>query len=269
MGQGRDHRGRAWRALVTVIAVATLGALATAAPLGASAPKSLVPVVAEDLPLILIDPGHGGTNTGAPSVRPDIFEKHVTLALAGSLRKHLQDRGFEVRLTRTRDEYLTLRQRGRMANELDADLLVSLHANATESHSQSGYETYILTPEAVDIDSPALRRSSGRLRDGVTGDLAALLDDVERSTTQVRAADVGASIQGHLRTLRGRAGDRGVRQDSMHVLLGATMPAVLIEVGFIDHPIEGEELMDPLLRDKIALSLAEAIADHRDALQAR
>jgi N-acetylmuramoyl-L-alanine amidase len=189
--------------------------------------------------------------------------------MAGALRARLRAKGFNVQLTRTRDQYLTLRQRGRMANEMNADLFVSLHANATDNHSSSGYETYILTPEAVDVDSRALRHDSGRARPGIDAETSALLDDIERSTTQLLAADVATSIQNNMRDLRGKAGDRGVRQDSMHVLLGATMPAVLIEVGFIDHPIEGEELMNATLRGKMTDAIAEAIAVHAEALARR
>ncbi|MCP4447391.1 MAG: N-acetylmuramoyl-L-alanine amidase [Myxococcales bacterium] len=220
----------------------------------------------EAAPLILIDPGHGGTNSGAPSVRPGIFEKHITLAMAGVLRARLEAEGFNVRLTRHKDTYLTLRERGRLANEMDADLMVSLHANATESHSHSGYETFILTPDAVDIDSRALRHDSGRPRPGLDADLAVLLDDIERSTSQVAAAKLAASIQSNMRVLRGTAGDRGVRQDSMHVLLGATMPAVLVEVGFIDHPIEGEQLMDAKVRSSMVNAIADAIIEHGPTL---
>lgn len=217
------------------------------------------PTQSASVPLILIDPGHGGTNTGAPSVRPDIFEKHLTLAMAGVLRNRLVAAGFHVRLTRHRDTYLTLRERGRIANEMDADLFVSLHGNASESHSHSGYETFILTPDAVDVDSRALRQDSGRPRPGLDTNLALLLDDIERSTSQVSAAKLAACIQSNLRDLRGKAGDRGVRQDAMHVLLGATMPAVLVEVGFIDHPIEGEQLMDAKVREKLVDAIANAI----------
>lgn len=245
--------------------------------LGAAAYGALDPVArstgspapARQVPLILIDAGHGGTNTGAPSVRADIFEKHLTLALAESLRARLESKGYQVRVTRTRDTYLSLRQRGRMANEMDVDLFVSLHGNATESHSHSGFETYILTPEAVDVESRALRHDSGRERTGLPSDTAALLDDIERSTSQARAAKLAETIQRNMSELRGKAGDRGVRQQSMDVLLGATMPAVLIEVGFIDHPIEGEELLDPVLRGKICDAIASAIETHAKALVAR
>jgi N-acetylmuramoyl-L-alanine amidase len=263
-GQGRSRFWRYGAALAPLAAI-LLWALHGAA---ARSDDAKMQVPAEDLrPLVVLDPGHGGTNSGAPSVRPNIFEKHLTLALAGELRRELVQRGFRVELTRVRDEYLTLRQRGRMANQLDADLFVSIHANATESHSHSGYETFILTPEAVDVDSRALRLDSGRVRGDLDRDTALLLDDVERSTSQERAAQVAASIQRQMRRVRGEVGDRGVRQDSMHVLLGATMPAVLVEVGFIDHPIEGEEILDPELRAGIVTALADAIAEHRDALR--
>ncbi len=264
-------KSRSGRVLVlTTALVAALGlfGVAGAEEAGSSAAKATTKASPAPL-LILLDPGHGGTNTGAPSIREDIFEKHVTLALAGALRTRLQAKGFDVRLTRSHDEYLTLRQRGRMANELDVDLFVSLHANATDNHSHSGYEVFILTPDAVDVDSRALRHDSGRVRPGLDAKTCALLDDIERSTSQVRAADLAASIQGNMRELRGKAGDRGVRQASMDVLMGATMPAVLIEVGFIDHPVEGEELMDAKVRGKMADAVAQAIFVHAAALASR
>ncbi len=241
-------------------------ALAGAGDVAETSSLAATPSNYASVPLVLIDPGHGGTNTGAPSVRPDIFEKHLTLAMAGVLRDRLQAEGFHVRLTRRSDTYLTLRERGRLANEMDADLFVSLHGNASESHSHSGYETFILTPDAVDVDSRALRHDSGRPRPGLDPDLALLLDDIERSTSQVAAARLAARIQSNLRVLRGKAGDRGVRQDAMHVLLGATMPAVLVEVGFIDHPIEGEQLMDAKVREKLVDAIADAIIAQADEL---
>ena len=82
--------------------------------------------------------------------------------------------------------------------------------------------------------------------------------------SQWEAADLAARIQHSLRDRRGPIGDRGVRQDAHHVLLGATMPAVLVEVGFIDHPIEGKQLADPEVQASIVNALAEAIEDQLD-----
>jgi N-acetylmuramoyl-L-alanine amidase len=208
---------------------------------------------------VVIDPGHGGSNTGAPSVSPSIFEKHVTLAVAGEVAERLRKQGVRVTLTRTRDTYLSLRERGKLAHRHGADLFVSIHTNATESHSQRGFETFILSPRAVEIDGRALRGATGRSRPVADPGLAALLDDIETSTVQPRSAALAASIQKELRKVRGAGGDRGVKQDSMHVLLGATVPAVLVEIGFIDHPVEGPELLDDERRSDIADALARGI----------
>ena len=210
-------------------------------------------------PLVVIDPGHGGTNKGAPGTVPGLYEKQVTLELARALRKRLHDRGYRVALTRDRDVYLTLRQRVRYANRVGADLFISLHANASASHGHRGYETFILPPEALDVDGRALRLEDGTPRPGLDRDTAMLLDDLERGGAQGAAAALAVAIQGQLRAVRGAEGDRGVRQGAMHVLLGATMPAVLVEMGFIDHPVEGRELADPAMREQIAEALTAAV----------
>jgi N-acetylmuramoyl-L-alanine amidase len=210
-------------------------------------------------PLVVLDPGHGGTNAGAPAVRDGLFEKHFTLALAFEVRDQLEARGVRVVLTRETDEYLTLRERTARANELQADAFVSIHANASPNHTLSGYETYILSPDALEIDSRALRFEDGPRRADMSEDLARVLHDVERGATVPQAASLAGAIQTEMRARRGERGDRGVRQASMHVLLGATMPAVLVEVGFIDHPDEGEDILAAATRTKIAEALAEGI----------
>jgi N-acetylmuramoyl-L-alanine amidase len=209
-------------------------------------------------PRIVIDPGHGGSNAGARGAA-DLFEKQVTLDIAQRVQRRLLAAGADVRLTRDRDRTLTLRQRVAAANQWPADVLVSIHANASPTRTQRGYETFILDPAGVDIDARALRSDTPTPRPGVAGDIALVLDDVERGAAQWEAADLATGIQHALRGVRGAAGDRGVRQDAHHVLLGATMPAVLVEVGFIDHPIEGAELAEPAVRDRLADAIATAI----------
>jgi len=212
-----------------------------------------------DRPLIVLDPGHGGTNTGAPGVG-GVYEKQATLRLARCVGERLREQGLRVALTREDDRYLSLRQRVRYANELGADRFVSIHFNATEDHDQRGFETYILTARAVDVDGRALRVEDGAPREGVAPETARLLDDVERGLALPESAELALSIQKHLRAVRGEETDRGVRQESMHVLLGATMPAALVEVGFIDHPVEGPELLDPDMQQQLCAALADAIA---------
>jgi N-acetylmuramoyl-L-alanine amidase len=208
---------------------------------------------------VVIDPGHGGSNPGATGALPGLHEKQLTLVLARAVRERLVADGIDVVLTRDRDASLTLRRRMSVANQLGADLFVSLHANASPTRTQRGFETFVLTAAGVDVDGRALRSDSGTPRPGVDAETALVLDDVERGAAQWESAELAVAIQRELRAVRGADGDRGVRQDSHHVLLGATMPAVLVEVGFIDHPLEGRELALPAVQAQLADAIAAGI----------
>jgi N-acetylmuramoyl-L-alanine amidase len=212
-------------------------------------------------PVVVLDPGHGGSNLGAQGAVPALREKQLTLALANQVAARLREHGIEVELTRDDDRTLTLRQRVAHADLVAADLFVSIHANASPTRTQRGYETYVLTTKGVDIDGRALRADVSTPRPGVDPEIALVLDDVERGASQWEAADLAARMQHELRDRRGPEGDRGVRQDAHHVLLGATMPAVLVEVGFIDHPVEGRQLADPATQGQLAAAIASAIED--------
>ncbi|MGN6104957.1 MAG: N-acetylmuramoyl-L-alanine amidase family protein, partial [Kofleriaceae bacterium] len=134
-----------------------LGMVATAVPLHAA-------------PVVVIDPGHGGSNTGARGVV--LPEKQLTLALANQVAERLRARAITVELTRTTDATLTLRQRVAHADRLPADLFVSLHANASTSRSQRGFETFVLSPRAIDIDGRAHRADPPTPRAGGEPDIA-------------------------------------------------------------------------------------------------
>jgi N-acetylmuramoyl-L-alanine amidase len=210
--------------------------------------------------LVVLDPGHGGSNPGA--LGPGgLREKQLTLAVATRVATRLREHAIEVVLTRTTDRTLTLRERVQIADRLPADLFVSIHANASPGRTQRGFETYVLPPRGVDVDGRALRSDTTTPRTGVDPEIALVLDDVERGASQWEAAELASRIQHAMRDRRGPDHDRGVRQDVDHVLLGATMPAVLIEVGFIDHPIEGKQLGDEAVQAQLAGAIAEAIED--------
>ena len=213
-------------------------------------------------PVVVIDPGHGGSNPGTQGA--GMHEKQLTLALADRVAAKLRAKGITVELTRTSDRTLTLRQRAARADELPADLFVSIHANASPTRTQRGFETFVLTPRGVDVDARALRADTRTNRPNVAPEIALVLDDVERGSSQWESADLAARMQRALRERRGKDGDRGVRQDSQHVLLGATMPAVLVEVGFLDHPIEGKQLADPDVQTRIADAIVQAITEQLD-----
>jgi N-acetylmuramoyl-L-alanine amidase len=210
--------------------------------------------------LVMLDPGHGGSNTGARSVVDGVHEKHLTMILARQVAARLERRGVAVALAREVDEYVSLRERAERANRAGADLFVSIHCNASEARSQRGFETYVLSPRAADIDARALRGEPTDARPGADAETARILDDVERGFSHGASASLAAAIQGQLAARRGRDRDRGVRQSSMDVLFGPRMPAVLVEVGFIDHPIEGHELLEPEVQSAIADAIADGIA---------
>lgn len=243
------------RRLAPIVAVAAMAAAALGSP--PSAPREPAPE-APARPRVVLDPGHGGSNTGALGTS-GVAEKALVMAVTRQVQTRLLAAGIDARLTRDTDVTMTLRQRVAIANEWPADLFVSIHANASPTRTQRGFETFILTPTAIDVDARALRSDTTTPRPGLDPATALVLDDVERGAAQWEAAELATDVQARLRDVRGAAGDRGVRQDAQHVLLGATMPAVLVEVGFIDHPIEGRELLRPEVQAQLAQAIADAI----------
>ncbi len=235
-------------------ALLTLGAVGAASASPLVVPPLVVP------PLVVIDPGHGGTNLGATGVA-GLSEKQLSLIIADRVAARLRGRGIAVQLTRTGDRTLTLRQRVAIADRAPADVFVSIHANASPTKQQRGYETYVVTARGLEVDGRALRGEPMTPRPGVDAETALVLDDVERGAAQWEAAELAARLQRAIRERRGPDGDRGVRQDAQHVLLGATMPAVLVEVGFIDHAVEGRQLADPAVQVGIADAISDAIVD--------
>jgi N-acetylmuramoyl-L-alanine amidase len=210
---------------------------------------------------VVLDPGHGGSNVGAAGVVEGLYEKRLTLILARSVERRLVAAGMNVVLTRSDDRFLSLRERVRRAAVAGADLFVSLHANASPARSQRGFETYILTPEALDVEARAIRSADGPPRPGLDEETGRILDDVEQGTALAGAVALAARMQRALAEVWGKALDRGIKQAPMDVLMGHTAPAVLVEVGFIDHPIEGTELLRHEMREKIADAIAKAILE--------
>lgn len=205
---------------------------------------------------VVIDAGHGGSNTGAPGLVAGAYEKRVTLAVARALADELRARGLEVVMTRQRDEYLTLRERVRRANAAEPDCFVSLHTNASGDRSRRGVETWVLAQDAAEVEA---RRAASRERD----DVQALLTELKLLDAARASASLARALQSEVVAATGGV-DRGVRQHGYDVLAGVTAPAVLVEMGFLDHPIEGAALLDPAQERRIAAALASGIARFAD-----
>ncbi len=214
---------------------------------------------------IIVDAGHGGHDTGAVGPR-GVREKDVTLAMARKLAERLRAQGFQVTLTRTDDRYLKLEERTAIANLARGDLFVSLHTNATPRRDRSGVETYFLN---VTDDRYARRLAA---RENGTLDLEEAPRDVQRILTDLDSkASAGASrqlarmvqkeITARTRQTQGPVRDRGVKSALFYVLLGARMPAVLVETAFISNRAEEQRLASPAYQQLVADGVARAVVD--------
>jgi len=216
--------------------------------------------------IVVIDPGHGGTNTGARGPASNVYEKRLTLKLAKLVAKRLRAlrADVDVALTRKVDRYLTLQQRVRMANELDAALFVSLHFNASKSRSQRGFETFVLSSQASDQEAKriAMRESAYSAKKKAHNAIASILADLKQRTSHRVSARLGLAIQHRLQLARGKGNNRGLRQAPFDVLMGLTMPGALVEVGFIDHPVEGKEVIRDATQAQLADAVAQGIIDY-------
>jgi len=222
---------------------------------------------------IVIDPGHGGSETGAigPSGVP---EKELTLQLSRELAAKLGRLGVRVLLTRNDDVVLPHDTRTAIANQNKADLFVSIHLNSSLGSGAYGTETYFLSPQATDSRAAraAVAENAGPAGAGTTGadpaaqDLELILWDLAQSHHMAESQRFANLIQGELnQTLQLR--DRGVKQAPFRVLIGATMPAVLVELGFVSNPDEEKKLQDPAYRDQLVEALTRAIARYKSQVE--
>ena len=194
----------------------------------------------------VIDPGHGGENTGARSVADNHFEKEFTLDWALRLEPLLASNGWNVVLTRTNDVDTSLSNRVALADEVNADLFVSLHFNSGARQDQAGIETYCLTPTGM---------PSTLTRD--------YEDDVSRvfSNNAFDEQNLQYAVRLHRAVLEGTGGsDRGVRRARfMVVLRGQNRPAILVEGGYLSNLHEAQSIADPEYRQKLAEAVAKAL----------
>jgi N-acetylmuramoyl-L-alanine amidase len=197
---------------------------------------------------IVLDPGHGGKDPGNRIGARN--EKTATLALAGELRDQLTAAGFKVILTRTKDKFVELPVRPDIANRAHADLFVSLHFNATESgHAEvSGLETYCITPVGA----------SSSNAQGEGANYGATLANVSEKKSLLLAYQVQRALVKNL-----GVPDRSVRRARFAVLRDAEMPAILVESGYMTHPVEGRKIFDTGYRKQIAAAIVKGIVAYQ------
>jgi N-acetylmuramoyl-L-alanine amidase len=216
---------------------------------------------------IVIDPGHGGIETGAKG-KFGALEKDITLAIGLKLRAIIEKNlAFRVFMTRDKDMDVSLENRSALANNHKADLFISIHANGSPRKNSHGSETYFLSQNATDEESRRLaylENSSGDLEGRIEGDgrddIKLILWDLAQASYLKQSSQLAESIQSGLNALLGTA-NRGVKQAPFKVLTGAACPAVLVETAFISNPEEEKELGTEAFQDSVAqavyLSLVE------------
>ena len=215
-------------------------------------PLAFAPNWRKKISTIVLDPGHGGKDTGN-RVGSRFFgysEKTYTLALAKELRDQLKKAGFNVLLTRTNDTFVELTGRPDLANRRNADLFVSLHFNATESGKAevSGSETYCITPVGAASSNA----------EGVGANYGATPANAVEKKSLLLAYAVQKSLVKNL-----AAEDRSVRRARFAVLRDCKMPAILVESGYMTHPVEGKKIFDAGYRKQIAAAVVKGVLNYQ------
>ena len=214
--------------------------------------------------LIVIDPGHGGSDSGA--VGNGLKEKNVVLATSKKLGALLTKRGYKVLYTRSTDVFINLRSRTIFAGKKNADMFISIHANAAPNASSalkmSGVETFFLSPARSERSkNAAALENKGDLEDMNTFSKQTFLNFLNREKI-ISSNKLAIDIQSYMlssvkKSFSSR--DGGVREAPFWVLVGATMPAVLVEMGYITHPQEGKNLGKSAYQDRIAQGIANGV----------
>jgi N-acetylmuramoyl-L-alanine amidase len=193
--------------------------------------------------LIVLDPGHGGKDTGALSPRK-VYEKLAVLDISRRVQGHLEAKKIPVRLTRSSDVFVELEQRSAYAAKAGADLFVSIHADGAADSSAHGVETFVMTAAGCD--------SSNHY--GKAGDKSAQRGNQHDAANAV----LGFSLQSNLVKQSGRA-DRGLRRARFAVLKHAPCPAALVECGFLTNPEEEALMIDAAYRESVARGISNGI----------
>ncbi|MGQ9617590.1 MAG: N-acetylmuramoyl-L-alanine amidase family protein [Candidatus Aminicenantia bacterium] len=218
-------------------------------------PEKGSPSVMKSSPkIIVIDPGHGGEEDGA--IGPTgLKEKNVVLSIAKKLKKNIEERmGIRVVLTREEDRAISLDERVSIANNMKADLFISIHANGSVRRKASGAEVYFLSLNATDEDAKLLSQIENFGEDKENSDLKLILWDMAQSLYLKESSTLAEFIQNEMNALLKTRG-RGVKQAPFKVLMGVASPAVLVEVAFITNPEEEKKMKTDSFQEKIAESI--------------
>lgn len=219
--------------------------------------------------IIVLDPGHGGDDVGALSQNKKLREKDIALSVSKKTASLLKERGYKVLLTRSNDRFIKLRSRTSFANDKGAHLFISIHANAApnkeKAKTMNGIETYFLSPSRSERSMNAANLENKADTDEMNYfTKLSFLNFLNREkiiASNKLAIDIQAGL---LKSVRAsyKVSDGGVREAPFWVLVGALMPAVLIEIGYISHPEESQKIANSKYQDHIAKGIADGVDEY-------
>lgn len=211
---------------------------------------------------IVIDPGHGGKDPGA--VYNGLREKDIVLEISKYLYEYLKaDPELNIHLTRDKDIFIPLEERTAIANKLKADIFISIHANAAKNKAASGLETFVfnVTNDRAALEVAALENQATTKS---ISDLQGILKDILKYSKLEESVSLAGSVQGNLvkNVNASQKQNLGVKQAPFYVLVGATMPAILVETGFISNTEDASKLKSSAYRKKVAKGIYEGLKEY-------
>ena len=224
-------------------------------------------------PVVVIDPGHGGKDPGAVSADKKVSEKDVTLEISKLLKKRVEKAypHISVHLTRDEDTFLSLKERAKIANSLDAEVFISVHCNGSEYKSASGPEIFYLSKSSSRGAMRAAARENGVSLSKMS-DLEATLIDLLTNSKKTESTRLAQVVHDSLvvsdATQGARTKDRGVKQAPFYVLIGATMPAILVECGFVNNLAQKDSAARQTFSNSISSKLAKGVIEYLKNLPA-
>ena len=213
---------------------------------------------------IVLDAGHGGKDPGAIGYH-NIKEKNIVLDITNELGKLIAQKHSDINVvyTRTNDTFLGLKNRTSIANKNNGQIFISIHANSSSAKSARGYEIFLLQPNSVDeaIDVAIRENSSIIFEDDISAyDQNQIIANISQSTFLKESEQLAVFIQNGIKKELPKTRNRGIKQAGFHVLVGASMPNLLIETGFLTNKSEAQMLNKSTYRKKFAKGIYNGIS---------